>query len=200
MSGVPTDHSASTPWPHPACLSDDALLAQCGHKTGRSGGPGGQNRNKVETLVELTHLASGIEAHAGERRSQMENRSVALRRLRLALAVGVRVPVPSGSVGSDLWRSRRRAAQRDATAGSPPKSPWTSGGEGMLEINPDHRDYPAMLAEALDVLASAGWDAKTASLRLNISASQLVKLIKEHPPALAMVNREREHLGQHKFK
>lgn len=187
-------------WPHPACLGDDELLAQCRVGTGRSGGPGGQNRNKVETLIELTHVATGVEAHAGERRSQMENRRVALRRLRLALAVAVRVAVPMGPVGSVLWRSRRRAAGRDSTAGSPPKSRWASGGEGTLEINPDHHDYPALLAEAMDVLAASGWDSKPASLRLNVSASQLLKLIKEHPPALAMVNRERERAGLHRLK
>lgn len=187
-------------WPHPACLGDAELLAQCRVGTGRSGGPGGQNRNKVETLVELTHMASGVEAHAGERRSQMENRRVALRRLRLALAVAVRVGVPSGPVGSMLWRSRRRAAARDSTAGSPPKDRWAAGGEGTLEINPDHHDYPALLAEALDILAASGWDTRAASLRLNVSASQLLKLVKEHPPALTMVNRERERAGLHKFK
>jgi len=179
------------PWSHPACLSDEALLAQCELGTGRTGGPGGQNRNKVETLVELMHRPTGVQAHAGERRSQIENKRVALRRLRLALAVEVRTPVPEGPVGSDLWRSRRRRPPKHATAGSPPKSRWASGGEGLIEVNPDHHDYPALLAEALDVLAATHWDPRLASLRLNISASQLVKLIKEHPPALLLLNKNR---------
>ncbi|MBL8758453.1 MAG: peptide chain release factor-like protein, partial [Phycisphaerae bacterium] len=70
-----------TPWPHPACLADKDILKQCRIGRGRAGGPGGQNRNKVETLVIITHLPSGLEAHAGERRSQGENKTVALRRL-----------------------------------------------------------------------------------------------------------------------
>ncbi len=180
-----------TPWPHPACLPDDRLLAQCTVGTGRTGGPGGQNRNKVETLIKLRHTTTGIESHAGERRSQMENKRVALRRLRLLLAVGVRTLVPEGPVGSELWRSRRKRPPRGATAGSPPNSRWDSGGEGVLEVNPDHHDYPAMLAEALDVLAAGAWDPKPASLRLNCSPSQLIKLIKEHPPALLLVNEQR---------
>lgn len=188
------------PWPHPACLPDDRLLAQCDLTRGRSGGPGGQNRNKVETLVELTHTSTGVCAHAGERRSQMENRGVALRRLRLALAVEVRTNVPAGEIGSELWKSRRRGAPRNATAGSPPKSKWTGGGAGILEINPDHHDYPALLAEAMDVIAAAGWDPKAASLRLNCSASQLVKLVKEHPPALLRWNYERAALGERALK
>jgi len=188
------------PWPHPACLSDDALLAQCRVGTGRTGGPGGQNRNKVETLIELHHTPTGIESHAGERRSQIENKRVALRRLRLLLAVEVRTLVPEGPVGSELWKSRRKRPPRNATAGSPPKNRWAGGGEGVLEVNPDHHDYPCLLAEALDVLNACRWDVKLASLRLNVSASQLIKLIKEHPPAMQKVNQERETAGDHPLR
>ncbi len=189
------DPSTFKPWRHPACLSDEALLGKCTVGTGRTGGPGGQNRNKVETLIELTHTATGVEAHAGERRSQMENKRMALRRLRLNLAVQVRVAVPEGPVGSDLWRSRRKRAPKNATAGSPPSTRWEGGGEGVLEVNPDHHDYPAMLAEAMDVIAAAGWDLKPASLRLNCSTSQLLKLIRDYPPALIALNRHRGEAG-----
>ena len=58
----------------------------------------------------------------------------------------------------------------------------------------------AMLAEALDVLAASGWDPKPASLRLNCSPSQLVKLIKEHPPAWLMVNRVRVASGESELR
>lgn len=188
------------PYSHPACLDDEALLAQCDLTTGRTGGPGGQNRNKVETLVELTHRASGVIGQASERRSQAENKRVALRRLRLELAVRVRLAVPLGEVGSALWKSRRREPPRNATAGSPPKDRWSAGGQGTLELNPDHADFPAILAEALDVLAAADFDPKPASLRLNCSASQLVKLIRAHGPALQYVNAERLSRNQHTLK
>ena len=69
---------------HPAALEVDALLAECEVGRGRSGGPGGQNRNKVETLVIITHLPTGITVHAGERRSQSQNKSVAVMRLRMS--------------------------------------------------------------------------------------------------------------------
>jgi hypothetical protein len=194
-----TDPHAN-PYKHPACLDDRTLLSQCSVERGRSGGPGGQNRNKVETLVELTHGPTGVSAHAGERRSQEENKRVALKRLRLALAVHVRMPVPMGDVGSDLWKSRRRGPREDANRGSPPKSRWSAGGQGVLEVNPDHHDYPCLLAEALDVISASNWDPKPASLRLEVSASQLVKLIKEHPAALAMWNAEREKQGMRALK
>ena len=126
----------------------------------------------------------------------MENKKVALRRLRLALAVSVRTAVPIGEIGSELWKSRRRAPASGAGTAPAGRKKWTGGGAGQLEINPEHHDYPALLAEALDVIGACGWDAKTASLRLECSATQLVKLAKAHPPALAMWNREREGLGQ----
>lgn len=190
----PSRPSPHTLWHHPACLDDDALLAQCRVGRGRTGGPGGQNRNKVETLIELCHLPTGVEAHASERRSQTENRRVALRRLRLALAIAFRTSVPLGDIGSDLWKSRRAPAPKDAHAGSPPQGRWSAGGAGRLTVNPDHHDFPALLAEALDVLCSSNWDPKHASLRLECSPSQLVKLIRQHPPALVMVNHQRAAL------
>ncbi len=191
------EHVPPPPWPHPACLDDAVLLKQCSVTRGRSGGPGGQNRNKVETLIELTHVPTGLAAHAGERRSQAENRGVAVRRLRLVLAVQFRAGVQSGEVGSALWRSRRRAAPtgRDPRAGSPAHSKWDAGGLGTLTINPDHSDYPSLLAEALDVIAACDWDHKKASLRLECSPSQLVKLLRHHPPAMLMFNARREQAG-----
>jgi hypothetical protein len=184
-----------SPYPHPACLPDAALLAQCEIGFGRSGGPGGQHRNKVETLVRLVHTPTGFESHAGERRSQIENKAVALRRLRLLLATHARIAVPAGEIGSDLWRSRLRTPGKGHEGGRSPLGRWRGGGTGHIAVNPEHRDYACLLAEALDTLAAAAWDPKPASLRLSCSSSQLVKLIADHPPALAHVNVKRAGLG-----
>ena len=91
--------------PHPAMLDEEDLLAACEWARSRDGGPGGQHRNKVETTVTLVHTETGISAKAGERRSVRENRPVAIRRLRLALATQHRVGIPAGDCRSPLWRA-----------------------------------------------------------------------------------------------
>ena len=78
---------------HPASMDEDKLLAECELTSGRGSGPGGQNRNKVETAVRIKHLPTGLTASATERRHKEQNRRQALFRLRIKLAVSCREPV-----------------------------------------------------------------------------------------------------------
>lgn len=156
-------------------LDPTRVMAECEVRFTRRSGPGGQNRNKVETAVVLHHRPTGLTAEASERRTQRANRCMALARLRMKLALERRVEVDGAHEPSALWRSRCRG--------------------GRVAISPEHEDFPAIAGEALDVIASAGYDMAEAGRRLGTSGSQVVKLLKLEPQALAKVNARRRERG-----
>lgn len=161
----------SQPYDHPAAASPVQLWTECEVRRLRRSGPGGQHRNKVETAVSLHHLPTGVRAEASERRSQARNRAEALFRLRANLALKVRRPCGHDYTPSPLWRSRC--------------------GGGLLKVSDSHDDFPALLAEALDVLAVCNADPKLSAAALGCTPSQLVRLLKLDPRALILVNQWR---------
>ncbi|MBT9556203.1 MAG: peptide chain release factor-like protein [Myxococcales bacterium] len=162
---------------HPSAQTDEALLADCEFRPGRASGPGGQHRNKTESAVTLIHRPTGGIGAASERRSQHENKAVALVRLRLTLALDVR---GEGGAPSALWVLRRRGTK--------------------MECSPNHRDFPCLLAEAFDQLDASGFDVASAATVLGISSTQLVRFIAGHPPAFTRLNAERAARGLHPLK
>ncbi len=162
---------------HPASLDEDALLKQCELTPGRGSGPGGQNRNKVETAIRLKHLPTGVIASATERRHKEENRKQAVFRLRVKLAITVREPADPGAPASACWSARVIG--------------------GRLQINPTHSDFPTLLAEAIDRITTMQQDVAAAASALGVSTTQLIKLLKHEPAALEKVNQSRALLGLH---
>jgi hypothetical protein len=117
-----------------------------------------------------------VQAEASERRSQEQNRHVALLRLRVNLALAVRGEIDAGTYQpSELWRRRCRG--------------------GRIIISAEHKDFPALLSETLDILARGDWDMKLAARTLDCTASQLLKVLRAEPRALVLVNQQRKIRG-----
>ena len=81
---------------------------------------------------------------------------------------------------TELWRSRCR--------------------DGRVSVNPSHADFPALLAEALDVLAACDFDVRSAADTLTCTSSQLVKLLKDEHLAFERLNCERTARGLPRFR
>lgn len=56
-------------------------------QTMRSSGPGGQNVNKVESAVRALHLPSGVQVAVSDSRSQLQNKKLAVVRLKEAFTL-----------------------------------------------------------------------------------------------------------------
>jgi len=138
--------------------SDDRLLAGCAVETYRASGPGGQHRNKTDSAVRLTHKPTGVSVTATERRSQHENRRVAMKRLRKAIALRVR---------------------EAADAGAPPKG---SLAEALADprwprISQKSNAYLIAAAHILDHLEAAEGKVSDVVGALGVSTASLVKFL-----------------------
>lgn len=93
-------------------LPADALSAECDEEFFIASGPGGQHRNKTESGVRLLHRPTGVTVTATERRSQAQNRSAALVRLRERLAALSHVPKRRVATRPTRGSRERRLAEK----------------------------------------------------------------------------------------
>ncbi len=166
---------------HPSCLPADQLLKEVRIDFTRTRGPGGQHRNKVETGVRVVHVPTGITATGFERRSRELNLRNALFRLRIKLALDHRQTTSGGAESSalrpsELW-SRRIA-------------------KGRMVVSTGHEDFPALLAEALDLLLLVDDDVPGAARLLRVSTAQLIRFLSLEPESLAELNARLKRHGR----
>jgi len=165
---------------HPASWTEEELLAHCRWTFSRASGPGGQNRNKVETSAQIEFVPAGIAATASERRTQNENRKVALQRLRCKLAVEYCLASPielevTQPHPSECWNRYCRS--------------------GRVKISETNFDWPILLAEIMALLRTNDWSLSSVAIRLQTTSSQLVRLLKQYAPAMTKLNAERGSRG-----
>lgn len=167
--------------PHPAVIDEPHLLAACDLRTQRRSGPGGQHRNKTSSGAFLTHRTLELTGEATERRSQAQNRDVALQRLRFLLAIEVRTPSPLESSVTEAELDPLESSLRKRYRAH------------SLRLNENNRDKPALLALILNDFWVSGGQPSLVGPLWSVSTSKLVQMIRSHAPALAWVNRVRSH-------
>ena len=176
--------------PHPALLAIDVLAQQTQNRFQRRSGPGGQHRNKTSSGVFLQHDPTSIIAEATERRSQADNRAVAMSRLRYRLATQVRTC-------SILDQNQDSLIPNDDAIELELRGRYHGS---RLKLNDNNIDKPAVLALLLNDLHAAGGQPSLVAQSWKASTTSIVQLIRSQPEAFALVNSVRKHHGRGALK
>jgi hypothetical protein len=165
-----------------ANLTDAQLLAQCEVDTYRASGPGGQKRNKTSSAVRLRHPPTGLIVIAEESRSQHENRARALRRLRQALYLKLRQPLPANGGLPEVLAAH-------------PDYQEARGPDGRLALGrKDPRFWP-VAGIVLDVLQAAQARVSEAAQALGVSTGNLIDFLHTDPKVWEQANHLRARFG-----
>ncbi len=165
-----------------AGLSDAVLLSQCDVDTYRASGPGGQKRNKTSSAVRLRHGPTGIIVIAEESRSQHANKAKALVRMRQAIHLHWRDPVPPDALVPEAFALH-------------PEFAPARGAEGRLHVGVrDPRFWPAV-GVVLDVLAASAGQVSTAAEALGMTTANLIDFLRSDTKVWQEANRVRRECG-----
>jgi len=156
-------------------LADTEFLKQCSCDVYTASGPGGQKRNRTYSAVRLTHKPTGLSVVAEESRSQHENRTRALRRLKILLALRLR----SGTEHD--WNLPEKLLPYFKPA--------------LTKMNPKNEHYPLLCAAMLDLLYRQRGSLSTTARVLGISTGQCGPLFVISKDLLAAANRIRAECG-----
>jgi len=131
--------------------------------------------------VRLRHLPSRLIVIAEESRSQHENKAKAQRRLRQALYLKLREPVPLEMVRDEAEVARAKTAS------------------GRLDVGvKDPRFWPAA-GVVLDVLEALSARVSDAADSLGISTANLIGFLESEPKLWAEANQMRARFGHNKL-
>ncbi len=89
-------------------VSPEGLARDTDVEAYRSGGPGGQHKNKTETAIRLVHRPSGVRVVSTDSRSRLQNLATAFERLAEKLRVLMIVKKPRKATKPGKGAERRR--------------------------------------------------------------------------------------------
>lgn len=162
-------------------LDDEELLRRCAVDTYRASGPGGQKRNKTSSAVRIRHLPTGLMVIAEESRSQHENRVRALRRLRQALFLQIRDPLPAKALSPEAMQQRED---------------YALGADGRIDLGCKDKRFWPMVGLALDVLQAVEARVSDAASALGVSTANLVDFLRQDVKVWQEANALRQRFGQ----
>ena len=133
-------------------------------------GPGGQHRNKVETGIRAIFRPTGTRAIGAERREIERNQQLAVRRLRVRVALETRFPCAAPATALAFPGSRGR-------------------------VNVDNPKYPLFVAQMLDIVAGNQGQIRPAAEAFGLSTSALNRILYADKTLLTEIQSLRQDNG-----
>lgn len=150
-------------------MNNQSLLEACTVRGYQGSGPGGQHRNKTNTGVKLSFAPFNLEIRCCEDRSAQVNRTLALGRMRLRIAIEIReVPTPV----------------------PPIPFPGSAG-----RVSPENPLFPLFVADCLDRIAEATGDHRPAAKAWGISSSALLRILFQEKAIIEATQKIRQQAG-----